>query len=373
MKGEPGFLQKGFRYWLPYYFLQKMLSAEKPDQTKPIHLYVCRVDHFEPFNGGVDYKSALRRVLTWKNKYPLFADKHRDAEGNPFQHTWFYPPHLDHSLLPHIVELCQAGYGDIEMHLHHNQMKPFPDTSRTLRDKILKCIDDYSKYGIFCQPDGIPRFAFIHGDWSLDNAMGDEICGVNDELTILRECGCYADFTFPTLTRAQPAMVNQIYYALDDPDRAKSYNRGIPVQAGVKAPIDALMIIQGILGLRADKQKKLKFAIDYSDQDFDDPPTAARVDFWVKNSIAIKGKSNWRFIKLHTHGGREIRWDANFGKSADQAFGYLEQKYNDRKKYLLHYVSARQMYNIIKILESNIAFTVSEGRDFIIKPYQYKI
>ena len=200
------------------------------DFSQPIHLFLCVVDHFEPFNGNVDYKTALKRVKTWRSKYPEFADRHRDSDDKPIQHTWFYPPHLDHSLLPYLVELCQAGYGDIEMHLHHNHMEPFPDTSQTLKDKILKCIDDYGKYGIFTQPGGSPCFAFIHGDWSLDNSGGDHLCGVNDELTILRECGCYADFTFPCLNQSQPAMVNQIYYAFDDPDKPKSYNTGQPVQ-----------------------------------------------------------------------------------------------------------------------------------------------
>lgn len=373
MRDEVGFFQKGLRYWLPYYLWYKIFDRQKPSIGKPIHIFLCVVDHFEPFNGNVDYQTAIERVRAWKKEYPIFAKRHRDTDGNSIQHTWFYPPHLDHSMLPHIVELCQQGYGDIEMHLHHNLMEPFPDTSQTLRDKILKCIDDYGKYGIFCQPEGRQRFAFIHGDWSLDNAMGDAFCGVNDELNILHECGCYADFTFPSINRAQPAMVNRIYYAHDEPDKAKSYNRGTPVQAGQTAPQNALMIAQGILGLRPDKRKRFKFAIDYSDLDFDDPPTKERVDFWVKNSLAIKGKPNWRFIILHTHGGREIRWDANFGSSADNAFRYMEQKYNDGKKYILHYVSARQLYNYIKVLEKNIDFSISDARDFMIKPYDYTV
>ena len=365
--------QKGLKYWLPHYLWQRFMPREKTDPSQPIHLCLCVVDHFEPFNGNVDYKTALERVKVWRRKYPEFADRHRDAEGKPIQHTWFYPPHLDHSLLPYLVELCQAGYGDIELHLHHNHMEPFPDTSQTLKAKILKCIDDYGKYGIFCQPNGNPRFAFIHGDWSLDNSGGSNICGVNDELTILCECGCYADFTFPCLTQSQPAMVNQIYYAFDDPGKPKSYNRGKAVRVGEKKFEDSLMIVQGVLGFRLDNQKKFKFAIDYSDLDFDDPPTEARVDFWAKNSIAIKGKPNFRFIKLHTHAGREMRWDANFGKTADKAFGYMEERYNDGKKYLLHYVTARQMYNCLKVLEAENTFPVNIGRDFVIKPYMYNI
>ena len=375
MRGEllSKFRNKGLRYWLPYYLWQKMLPREKPDPTKPIHVFLCIVDHFEPFNGPVDYQTALQRVLTWKKEYPKFADRHSDAEGKPIQHTWFYPPHLDHRLLPHLVELCQAGYGDIEMHLHHNHMEPFPDTSETLRAKILRCIEDYGKFGIFTQPSGPPRFGFIHGDWSLDNSGGPEICGVNDEITILREMGCFADFTFPCLNRSQPAMVNQIFYAVDDPEKPKSYNWGIPLAKGGKAPENALMIIQGTIGLRTDKSKKFKFAIDYSGLDSNDPPTPERFDFWIRNAVSIEGYPNWKFIKLHTHAGREKRWDANFGASADNAFRYLEMKYNDGKNYILHYVAAREMFNIIRAAEAGKEGNPSLYRDFEVCSYSYTV
>jgi len=360
------------RYWFPYYLYKELFAREKGGSNEPIHLFLCVVDHFEPFNGPVDYKKALERVLVWKKRYPEFALRHRDVNNYPLKHTWFYPPHTDHRVLPYLVELCQEGFGDIEMHLHHNHMNPFPDTPETLRTKILTCIDDYGKYGIFCQPDSVPRFAFIHGDWSLDNSGGCELCGVNNELTILRECGCFADYTFPCLTRSQPAMVNTIYYAIDDPDKPKSYNWGTPVVAGRKSPHNSLMIIQGIMGLRSDRKKKLKIAIEYSDLDSDDPPTPERIDFWVKNSIIIQGKTNWRFIKLHTHGGREIRWDANFGKAAEIAFNYLERNYNDGIKYILHYVTAREMYNIIKAAEDEKTGCSTIYKDYEIKPYLYR-
>ncbi|HEY62419.1 MAG TPA: hypothetical protein G4N95_07195 [Anaerolineae bacterium] len=205
----------------------------------------------------------------------------------------------------------------------------------------------------------------------MDNSIGNHICGVNDELTILRECGCYADFTFPCLNKAQPAMLNTIYYAIDDPGRPKSYNRGVTVKCNSKAPENGLMIIQGILGLRPDETKRLKFAIDYSDIDFNDPPTTGRVDYWLKNAIYIEGKPNWKFIKLHTHGAPEIRWKANFGRQADIAFKYLEDQYKDDKIYCLHYITAREMYNVIRAAESGAQQFRSIYRDLEIKLYPY--
>jgi len=364
---------KALRYWLPYYLWQKLLPSEKPDPNKPIHIFLCIVDHFEPFNGPVDYKTALKRVKTWLKEYPKFADRHRDADGKPIQHTWFYPPHLDHRLLPYLVELCQGGYGDIEMHLHHNHMEPFPDTSETLRAKILRCIDDYGKYGIFVQPGGQPRFGFIHGDWSLDNSGGWELCGVNDELRVLRECGCYADFTFPCLNKCQPAMPNYIYYAIDDPLRPKSYNKGIRVEIGKTPPVDGLMLIQGILGVRYDSMKRCRLTIEYSDLDMNNPPSPERIDYWVKNALIVRGEPNWKFIKLHTHGAPETRWAENFGEYAHKAFEYMEKKYGDQRRYLLHYVTAREMYNLVKSAECGKCSDPLTMRDYKVKPYPYSV
>jgi hypothetical protein len=36
----------------------------------------------------------------------------------------------------------------------------------------------------------------------------------------------------------------------------------------------------------------------------------------------------------------------------DDAFGYMEQHYNDEDRYALHYVTAREMYNIAKAIEA---------------------
>ena len=363
--------QKGLKYWLPYYLWQKTSLKTQIKKSEPVHILVAVVDHFEPFHGLVDLARAKERVKQWVINYPQIAEKHIDSDGKPLQHTWFYPPHLDHRFLEDLVGLCAKGYGEVEMHLHHNHMMPFPDTSDTLLTKVTQCIEDYSKYGIFCLPDGEKRFAFVHGDWSLNNSLGDQICGVNDEIRILNECGCYADFTFPSLGKAQPSMVNAIYYTDDSIMTPKSYNRGIKVEVGKLPGSNAFMLIQGIIGLRFDRRKRFKFAIESSDLSFTNLPSRERVDYWVKNAVTVKGQPNWKFIKLHTHGSIEPNMDANLGPSADQAFGYLENEYNDGSRYILHYVTAREMYNIIKAAENREPENPDNYRDYKISRYTY--
>lgn len=332
---------------------------------------LCLVDHFEPANGMAGARVQQERVKAWVEGYPKFADTHRDADGRAPQHTWFYPPHHDTRFLQDLTELCKNGYGEIEMHLHHNHMEPFPDTPETLRIKIMQCVEDYSRYGIFCLPDGSKRFAFIHGDWSLDNARGSQFCGINNEINILSECGCYADFTFPSLGRAQPAMVNKFYYAKDDPGKPKSYNRGreVRVKAGQE---EGLLMVTGILGLRwKSTGRRPGLSIEASNLDDTDYAFEERIDYWVNNGTKIPGKENWVFIKLHTHGAREDAWGAMFGSKAENMFRYLEEKYNDRKKYFLHYTTAREMFNLIKSVEAGMVGEPNTFRDYLVSPYIY--
>ncbi len=364
--------RRELRYWLPYCIIRELSPKERGDKMSPVHLCLCVADHFEPGHGNAGADTQEARVKAWTEGYPAMADRHRDADGEAPQHTWFYPPHHDHRFLAGLAGLSKRGYGEIEMHLHHNRMEPFPDTALTLRGKIENCLRDYSKHGIFCVPgSGAKRFAFVHGDWSLDNSRGAEFCGVNNEIDILREFGCYADFTFPSLGRAQPAMVNRIYYAIDDPERPKSYNTGVEVASGRK-PAPGLMIVNGIIGLRLSSRANIcRPSIEVSNLGAGDEPSPGRIDYWARHAISIRGAARWKFIKLHTHGAPEHAWGALFGNEADAMFSYLENVYNDGKRYVLHYVTARQMYNIIKAAEAGKGGNPNDYRNYEIPAYAY--
>jgi hypothetical protein len=372
--GRPGWeklLEKNFPVWLPSYAAELLTISVSNSPQTPAHIMLCLVDHFEPQHGEASEHQAQHRMRTWVSGYPQAMRTFRDADGVMPQHTWFYPPHHDQRYIDDLLRLCAQGFGEIEMHLHHNKMQPFPDTPETLRAKIMNCIDSYSsRGGIFQLPDGRKTFAFIHGDWSLDNSRGPEFCGVNNELGILAECGCYADFTFPSLGAAQPSMINRMYYADDDPCRPKSYNKGREVRAG-KPSQSGLMMISGILGMRAKKPGQFGFTVETSNLDVSELPAQERIDYWIQHAVRIPGRPDWLFVKLHTHGAVEENFPALFGDPAIAAFEYLNARYNDKKDYYLHFVSARQMYNIVKAAEAGMSGNPNDYRDFVIPKYVY--
>ena len=356
---------RNMQYWLGGYLRRR----RPPPVDGPIHVMFCFVDHFEPAWGKVDLATQRARVDRWCRDYRALAAMHRDADGRMPQHTFFYPEeeyleeHLDK-----IAALCTEGYGEIEIHLHHDN-----DNEANFRQTIERFNNLlHERHGALPRDPatGQLRFGFIHGNWSLDNSRADgRWCGINNELILLRELGCYADFTLPSApSDTQTKASNAIYYATDDPLRPKSHDSGVPVRVGGTASGD-LMIVQGPLGLN---WRERKFGvlprIENADVRRGCPPTPERVDAWVNTGIHVEGRPEWVFVKVHTHGTQERDMDTLLGDAAQRMHEHLERAYNDGERYVLHYVTARETYNIIKAAEAGHGGDPHAFRDFLLPP-----
>jgi hypothetical protein len=193
-------------------------ASPAPSAGKPTEVFFFFTDHYE-------LGPSAERVRKWGERYRALASRHHDADGRPVQHTWFFPGEQGSpDIFAALRDLTTAGLGEVELHLHHDH-----DTEATLRAKLQSAIADLQTYGFLKTIDGKTSFAFIHGNWGLDNSNGPRFCGVATELKLLREVGCFADFTFPSIYwNAQPPFVNTIYAAKDD-DQPKSYKRRLPL------------------------------------------------------------------------------------------------------------------------------------------------
>lgn len=350
--------------WLIEYFFNQIRSEQKPK-----HILFCLVDHFEPGTANVSVEVERERMKTLLTKYPELVGKHKDSAGNLPKRTWFFPPHYHrNNSLKDLVSLCEKGYGEIELHLHHGKTKP--DTAKNLEETITQCVKEYSEFGIFGAENGKLKYGFIHGNSALDNSRNGQYCGVNNEIKILEKTGCYADFTFPVLIESNPKQINSIFYAKSNPDKPKSYDRGIPVKKRDKKRGD-LMIIQGPIYPFFLDEKLSRLRIFGSAITGKPPVTKKRVDAWIKTGIHVKGQNDWIIVKTHTHGASEDS-KAVLGKEVDDIFTHLETKYNDGNNFILHYVTARELYNIIKATEAGEPGDNPEQyRDYKIKPPQY--
>jgi hypothetical protein len=319
----------------------------------PVDVIVTIVDHFEP-STRLEPSAAVERVESWCASHREVAGRYRDADGRTPQHTWFYRSEFrNFDCLRALNRSTFAGFGEIEFHLHHGF-----DTHESFSEQLRTGLDWFNTAGAMLTAEREPRrrFAYIAGNWSLDNGTHDDSkSGCNTELIALRETGCYADFTFPALgSSAQPRLSNTLYYATDDP-RPKSYDTGIPLAVGRK-PTGDLMIFQGPLMVdwrhgRFEGAALESFA----------PPAPERLDPWLRANVHVNGRPEWVFVKLHTHGLQSR--ETLFPSGLDGLFAEMTRTWN-RPPFRLHFTTAREAFNIAKAAEAGHSGDPNQFRDF---------
>ncbi len=68
----------------------------------------------------------------------------------------------------------------------------------------------------------------------------------------------------------------------------------------------------------------------------------------------MQGKPDWIFVKIHTHGRAETSFRNLLGELLVRMHEYLQYQYNNGEDFILHYVTAREMYNLVKAAEAGI-------------------
>ena len=348
--------------WIWAYLAEQLRPQEAVATTGPTHIMFLLTDHFEPHD-----QQTMDR---WMQAYPALAQRHHDADGRMPQHTWFWffsQSDGAESLrfLQQLSRLSYDGYGEVELHLHHDR-----DTQSSFLEHITRMIRLSNVTGALVTAESTPRttFGFIHGLWALDNSRHGAACGINNELILLRQLGCYADFTHPSWGPMHPRIVNRLYYATDDPTRPKSYDHGTLMRVAAAATGD-LLIFEGPSVVR---WRGWRPVYDHGDLTVHDPPTPQRVDAWVRAGVHVRGRPEWIFIKAFTHGAVARDDEAVFGSIAEHLYADFEHRYNDGTRYVLHYVTAREAYNIAKAAEAGLGGNPNQYRDFRIPPYAYR-
>jgi hypothetical protein len=295
---------------------------------------------------------ARERVERWVREYPPLALPYADSRGRPPQHTFFYPAEdYRPELLDALAGICQQGLGDVEVHLHHDR-----DSADGLREQLLSFTTAlHETHGLLALDDaGKITFGFIHGNWALDNSRPDgRWCGVNNEIDILLETGCYADFTMPSAPAAcQTTTINSIYYASDDPQRPKSHDRGALARRGVRPPDNSLLLIQGPLALDWSRRKYgFLPAIENGELTGIRPPTLARLSNWLGAGVSVHGAPGVRFVKLHTHGAWEANTSMLLGEPMRAFHAALRDYALVHEEFRYYYVTAREMASAVHALE----------------------
>lgn len=351
------------RWLLPYLLTSSKRRQPRPEET--VHLLLCLADHYEPKLGKAGPEVARRRVDFWVREYPRRLGEFRDSDGRPPRHSFFYPAEeYEAEYLDALASLCRQGFGEVEIHLHHDR-----DTAEGLREKLVTFKEVLARrHGLLGRhrDTGEIAYGFIHGNWALDNSLPHgRWCGVNNELDVLRETGCYADFTLPSApSPAQTRKINSLYYATDDPERPKSHDRGVDVGAG-PVPAQSLLLIQGPL-LLSWRQRKwgLVPRIENACLQGNQPPSMERLDDWLRARVQVPSRPDWFFVKLHTHGANEENHEVLLGEPMIRFHQALARRAREDTHFQYHYVTAREMYNLVRAAEAGWTGSVAEALDY---------
>lgn len=345
-------LSYGMR-WLPNYFWQR-ISRRVP--RGPVHLMIALADHFEPAivpgNGyaRAPYAEQTRRLETWCDQYPRLVGDWPDHDGHFFKHTYFYPAEqYDPGLINQLAEHCHADWGEIEIHLHHGMETP--DTAENTRRTIIEFRDTLArKHGAlsYFNDSSTPRYAFVHGNFALANSANGAACGVDSEMQVLAETGCYADMTLPTgyFHPAQIAKINSVYECSLPLSEKAPHRRGRDLRRGNPPSVLPIMV-QGPLMLDFDSpNRSRRFSIENGALTGANPPTLFRLRLWKRAAIRVAGRPDWLFIKLHCHSMDPTQHNAVMGDAMRGFLSRFVEGANQRRE-ILHFVSAREMVNII--------------------------
>ena len=336
-------MTRSLKLVLAGYFKHLLIDAigklEKPHSGLR-HLLFTVCDHYEPAFQSPPMPRALARVQRWVTDYPAMAARFGDADGRPPQHTFFVPgEEFRPEFFDALETLVRARLAEVELRLHHESF-----AAPSLRAEIRRHLATYAGRGHLARgADGRARYAFIR--------PGGKTGAVDAELPLLFETGCYADFSVPS---AQPKIVNQIYW----PTGAV----GQRARTG-ESFSDRILLMQGPLAFSL-REGGAWPRLESGAISAADPPSAARLACWVRQNIHVEGRPDWVFVKLFTQGAPEEQAECLLGGGARALHGELTTRYNDGVRWKLHYVTAREAYNVAKAAMAGKRGDPNDYRDY---------
>jgi hypothetical protein len=320
----------------------------EPGPDGPVHLIMVVANHFEPLWNGRSLAEGRRIQERWCRGLEALGVK--DGGGRPFRHTYFFPAEQYHpELLQPLAEHCAAGFGEIEVHLHHGLEGP--DTPEALERQLREFTERLLGHGCLARDRQTGRvgYCFVHGDWALANSAGGPRCGVDSEMAILARTGCYLDCTLPSAPGpTQVPVVNAIYQCARPLTERAPHRRGIPLRAGQGA-VRLPMLLQGPLLL--DWSRRVGPVpvprLENGDLTAEYPPTAQRFRLWASARVAVQGRPEWVFIKLHTHGLIERHLPVLVGEPMQRFLDEVLAAFGAGLGHRVHFATAREAANMI--------------------------
>ena len=356
--------------WLARYPFSRFRSMMERTAFEKKHIIITVANHFEPAwaeAGVLDHITQMRRLKEYHRLARGAGEAVQDVDGTKFRHTNFYPAEQYHpDILTELAEMQSEGLGEVEVHLHHGV--DVPDNADGLRKSLVGFRDVLAeKHRCLSRMDGVdhPMYAFVHGNLALANSCGGRFCGVDNEMEILRDTGCYADMTLPSAPdQSQVSIINQIYEYSGATDEAIPHASGKRLSVGGAYPRLPL-IMEGPLVLNWTRRingipvPRVEDGALTRSQGSDH----SRYSRWRSANVTVAGRPDWIFVKLYCHGFFDADQPFCIGEEAKRSFGELVESGAKTGKYSVHFASAREMFNIAIAASEGLSGNPNNFRD----------
>jgi len=341
--------------WLVRYPLWRAreIVRREVETSHPCHLIYVVANHFEPSwekNGiQVGYERQLSRLDNWCKQARAIGKAVRDCDGTPFRHTYFYPAEQYYPpLLERLSELQAEGLGEVEVHLHHGADRP--DSAANLRRTLASFRDVLAeKHRCLSRWEGVgpPMYAFVHGNWALANSGGGRFCGVDSEMQILAETGCYADLTLPSAPdRSQVPRINAIYQCGRPLTERSPHYSGPDLRVGHAPRLPVLLSGPLILYWKRGSRGLPVLGVENGSLAANYPLDLERLRRWRSARVCVRGRPEWVFIKLTCHGFPSSDQGQMIGEPMRRFLEDVVELGEQTGQFRVHFATAREAFNM---------------------------
>ena len=178
--------------------------------------------------------------------------------------------------------------------------------------------------------------------------MGGRYCGVDSEMQILADTGCYADFTLPAAPEeSQVPRINAIYQCGHPLNERSPHRSGPAVRVGTHPQEPVILTGPLVFDWTRRRSGVPVPRIDAGVVAANYPATLERLESWRKASISVAGKPDWIFIKLSCHGFIPEDRDVTIGDPMRQFLETALEQADKSGTFKIHFATARKAFNFV--------------------------
>ncbi len=287
------------------------------------------------------------------NRMTRITEAHVDCTGRHFRYTFACPVYdWSASDMACLTEYCRAGLGEIELLLP--SVCPDSDNLRRLLTRSVSSLEQSSFVIVRSSERSSERKA------SPDRKA---------ELLLLRDFGCYADFSFPDpASSLQPSRINTVTSVSHQADSDNPYKDAASIKSGAVSYGD-LFVIDGPMIIDWTNWCGLfNPSVEFGRLSYYSPPDTTRIERWIRADVHVDGQPNWVFVKLILSDHFLAGSSSELLESLDHTLDCLERRLAEGDEYRLHYVTAREMYNIARAAEAGKTSPVARYVDYRSQP-----